>query len=389
MPKAKVIDQAAENPGVVALVIGVGHYTSVGALGLDEELSSATVSALEFGQWVLSELRYPGRNVVYADLLISAAADMDADVKQTHLQKLWKQEADWDFAPTTMQEIETAITAWEKRCDAHRENVGVFYFCGHGIEHQGVHALLASDLDPAQAGLGFPKGSFDLRDFYENTARRERRNKYFFIDACRSAPGKVAALKSINPGPVNSSPLGVKHKGDAPLYVATKESDRAWGLPNQVAQFTDAVLRALKGAAAVQGEGPHQGKWVINSMRMFEAIWKVLDFQIAYNAGKDQRPDQPALGAVSSNVLHVFADNAEIPARLSWPAAYNGLRLIDNKAGTDYLSITQAPPFILLNAKLPPPVLTVSAVAINGSGQIPLSPRELPIMPPVINCELS
>lgn len=317
-----VVDNSEKyKPGIRALIIGVGRYDS--AQGYDlYDISSATASALEFALWLNNKLRFPSflsgnleyLDVEYLDVLVSAPQDMESSVKDNYRQRLHQVNQSWNYEEVHFKSIENAIFKWKDECNRSVNEVAFFYFCGHGIEHNGIRALLAQDFNAATHDF---KKSLDLATFYDATASFQATNKYFFIDSCRETPRPVRSLTKISPNPVIYPSIGLSHCKDAPLYSATKESDSAWGHKTQISQFTDAIIRAFNGSGACMGGGDFQGKWIVSGHRFMQGITDVLELEKKYNGAKHQTPQND--GNMTGTVLHVIENNPEIPAVFTWP----------------------------------------------------------------------
>jgi hypothetical protein len=385
MPTSKVIEMPSPSTGVCALIIGVGHYTSLAAYKLND-VSSATVSALEFGSWVLEHLKYPNLELKYVDMLISAAGDLDPDVRQDYLQRIQMHQPSWGYSTATMQEIKSAIKAWAAACNESENNIGIFYFCGHGVELKRVIALLAGDFD--SENQNFTDGSLDLLLFHQATASFKAKHKYFFVDSCRTTPWKVSNLSVITPNPV-LSPETLDHPGDAPLYLATQGGESAWGLPNKPAQFTEAILISLAGAGASQGVDKYQGDWVVTSSQLMSAIGKVLKLKYDYEKGTKQAPDPAGPYPVFDTVFHLPGDQATIPFRITWPEQYTQIRMVRVDSQDEFALATRTPPspWIKYALPLPRPISTLKVFAIGAGPPVLLNPP-VHITPPIVYYDL-
>ncbi|MGK7953057.1 MAG: caspase family protein [Xenococcaceae cyanobacterium] len=378
-----VNNQGNDRPGIRALVIGVGHYDSVRYYNLDD-ISSATVSALEFALWLQNRLRFPDPSsqniryldVKYLDVLVSAANNMDSSVQDRYRNSLRQVNQSWNYEEVYFQKIRDAILQWQNECNRSENEVAFFYFCGHGVEHKGIKALLAQDFNAATHEF---KKSLDLKTFYDATASFQATKKYFFIDSCRSTPSRIRNFRMISPDPVIYPELDLTHHGDAPLYYATKQSDSAWGENNQISQFTDAIIRALNGAGANLGRGNFQGKWIVKSTTLTEGISEVLEFEEKYNEALHQEP-QRGEGSMTGTVLHVIENEPEIPAGFTWTETLNSisLKLVNNNSQE---TLNNQPKIIKAYPILFPIDSLQASVNIDGQDVV-LHPDCIPLLPP-------
>lgn len=370
-------------PGIHALIVGVGKYEQADEYGLSAELSSACVSAFNFSDFLLNNLRYPNRPWKSADIVISCADDLSDD-KATEIRDCLSKMGQWDFQSADFGTVSAAVEAWKVRCDRSEEDVAVLYFCGHGVEWNGVTALILEDFN-AQTH-GFYKGSVDLYALHEGTAAMRVRNKYFFIDSCRGTPASIMDLRRIDPASV--LPRVVKrHSGVAPIYLATRESEKAFGRPNECAQFTSAVISSLKGAGAKPGTGTDQGRWVVTSNSVVDGVDAVLKLKIEFKQGKRQAPDRGGLFPFGAETIHIV-HSAKLPARVSWPPKVTGVSL--RAGGTELACISGTPPWVTFDLDVPPPLPPEDILAFPAPDTADVSPKPYPcrIDPPVFDYNL-
>ena len=138
-------------PRRTALIIGVGAYPHLrgGTLFATEparyhlgmkQLDSPPVSAREFADWLIKSGTSTHRNgaapLGTVELLISSNDPNDASFIAVGMTVAVEE--------ATFYNIQKAFDRWFMRCDRHVDNIGVFYFCGHGLERE-KSWLLASD----------------------------------------------------------------------------------------------------------------------------------------------------------------------------------------------------------------------------------------------------
>lgn len=369
----------SQDPGIHALVIGVGSYANAGGYGLDADLSSASVSAFEFAQFLLSDLRYPSHPWKSADVVISRAGDL-SPAKEQEIRHGLARFGAWNFEPATFDVVSAAIKAWKVRCDASPDDIAMFYFCGHGVEYRGVIALLLENFD-ADAH-GYFDGSVDLHGMHAATAAMKARDKFFFVDTCREAPWQVQELTEIEPPSVLPR-VDKSHAELAPIYLATRESARAFGKPNECAQFTSSILASLRGAGARRGTGDHQGKWVVLTDSITSGIAEVLRLKVKFKKGKKQEAGLAGVNPLRREVVHVL-DRAQLPAQIEWPA---GVQTVVLKDGTTELWRTAgSSPWVEFDLDTPPP-LPATLIQAFPEPDTDVDPKPYscgPVDPPVI-----
>jgi hypothetical protein len=261
---AVILDDPAAVPGTHALVIGVGRYPHL--IGGESpgrqtdglrQLSSPPLSARAFADWLLRDYRCPGKPLASLALLISEAQPVKfADPGgTTH-----------DVSPADIAAIVAAVKAWKQRGDTSPGNRLIFYFCGHGISEGNDMSLLASEFsldddNPLESALDFRKLVNGLR-------KCAAEQQIFFVDACRaSSDVLISQSGGLFAGQVPLLGGGLPRREEITFY-STLAGDLAHARPDSVSLFTEAMLRALRGA----GSDNPAGEWWVNTSRLHEAV---------------------------------------------------------------------------------------------------------------------
>ncbi|MDJ0713472.1 MAG: caspase family protein [Prochloraceae cyanobacterium] len=376
-----VVKNESDGPGVRAIVIGVGRYPNAQQWNL-RDLSSATVSALEFALWLKENLNYPDRPLKYLDVIISQPENWQ-EPEEINSKKR-RLSPSWDYETTQFNNIKQAIENWRAQFEyeSSRNDVAIFYFCGHGIEHEGVIALLAEDFEAREQDTEFYNTSLDLRKFHQGTARLTARNKYFFIDSCRSDPPQLEGYQ-INPNPVINPEVGRKHPGDAPIYFATKEGEQAWGQPNEVAQFTNAIIRALNGAAGDRGRYDSETRWVVKGSELLKGIRAILNSALSSGNNTNQKADIENFP--EETIIHVPRDNAQIPVKVTWTANWTSVFFENLKTQERVVISDGTNPLIISALDIPNPTGIVKPCGIRNCGTIESFDSDIqPLQPPML-----
>ncbi|WP_141578818.1 caspase family protein [Actinomadura sp. WMMA1423] len=251
--------QQEEQGGLHVLAIGAGHYPHLGSPGtVDvfghlEELTSPAVSA----RWFAERLRD------------SPSAEWAVPPKSIDLLT---SEPGQETFTTKRAQIQQAFDQWHQRCRSHPANIGLFYFCGHGFQHDN-HLLLTSDF--AESVHNRFAGSFD----FDNTRRALAHNgpvtQCFIIDACRSPlPTSEARQQARFSTPLLAS-FSVRRKAcQAGLTLRVSLGEEGAADRYKASAFTKAVTKALQGhAAELDGE---TGRWVVSNQSIGTAIGAIL-----------------------------------------------------------------------------------------------------------------
>ena len=243
-------DTRGNTPSTHALVIGVGGYRHLRG-GADErqqvieqnvgklnQLTSPPRSAVAFAQHLLdakNNLRSPLGSI---ELLISPAPE-DLDPIPAHMSA----------GLPTMANIRTAYAAWRERCNRHKDNIAIFYFCGHGLEKTQQY-LLAEDFgaDPLNPWLGAFAFNSTRLAFHACLAETQ----CFFIDACRNITPAMLRTQP-NPPELEIVRDDISNCAFNLTMKASARNESALGPKRDTSYFTQALLKALRGAVASQG----------------------------------------------------------------------------------------------------------------------------------------
>lgn len=238
-----------DGPHTHVLIIGVGAYQhldggadprpKVTVLGLDQ-LTSPPKSAQAFARWILeTPLNNDAAPLGSVEILLSPTQVFTLSTGR---------EIQIDTAATT-QEIIDAFNDWDARCDAHTDNVAIFYFCGHGLEKEDM-IILPADFGRNRANPW--DNAFNFTRSFAGMAQNKAGTQWYIVDACRQTPPEV--LKSIAFG--NSrvlkegSVVGTRARV-RPIFLATSLGKQAFGDEDETSRYTACLLDALEGKGAL------------------------------------------------------------------------------------------------------------------------------------------
>jgi hypothetical protein len=334
---ALVHDVAVAGPATYAIVIGVGDYPHLNggtsAITPDHDgmgqLSSPPVSADMLASWLIRSFNHPEKPLSTVTLLVSAATAARFENPVTNQI--------YDVEPATSETAIEAIRAWKERGDSSAGNLLLFYFCGHGITQGTDTALLLSDFgaDP----ISSLDGALDLRRLYLGLQRSRATEQCFFIDACR-APSRMladaqgfAGKVAIQPGrrdPTWETPVR------APIFYATFNGDKAYGLPGKPSLYSQALLKALAGWGADDEDGP----WRVTTSRLGEA----LDNAVARKAREFDRLQLPVADGMTKIFLHQLASDPAVPIYVATEPPLTSICNATLAYGTSGGALMPAPP---------------------------------------------
>jgi hypothetical protein len=252
--------------GVHAIVIGIGHYRhfpgGTGNRYADHagmvQLSSPPHSARHITDWLFktyhADTKLPLRSV---HLLISKPGGT-ASYTHRHCPRTEVPEA-------SLNNIDTAVTDWFARGDRLKENLLLFYFCGHGISAGDQHTLLCTDF--GSNPLAPFKHAIDFTDFHLGMARCKADAQMFLVDACRTISQDLIEQASSHGQSLVEGNLTVTRRA-APVFRSAQPGKAAYGLPGKPSAFAQAVPLAFLGGAWDKVDG----EWVVCTSMLRRAL---------------------------------------------------------------------------------------------------------------------
>jgi hypothetical protein len=230
-------------PQTHVLVVGVGAYPhlnggsesntrpAVNSYGL-EQLSSPPISAAAFTDW-LPNLDNGGAPLGTVEVLLSPGE---------YVRSSGEKEA---VDIPTMANLLKAYPRWLERVNSHVENIGIFYFCGHGLEKHGKTMLLPSDFgDPSIVNVNLNVIDFSVT--YDCTLLESTASRFLFlIDACRETTLEVLTSRTSPTALLDSLKLKTKEI-DAQILSSSNPGGQSHAIPGRVSFFTEALLESLQ-----------------------------------------------------------------------------------------------------------------------------------------------
>ena len=257
---------ARDGPGTHALVVGVSHYRHLSGpeaspfgeqFGL-EDLTSAARSASEVVAWLLNEYHNPAAPLASLRVALSPAdGESYADGVAGRLPR---------SHAATRDAVEKDVIAFRRDCE-HPENVAFVYVAGHGIQltNRGAIVLLEDFADPDRADL---YGAVDMMGCHAGLYGTGYANSQFwFVDACRQRPRVASKFENLQGGVLDlKGPPGEVEC--APVYLASASRDLAFAEVGGLTLFSQVLLSALRGAAAVGPEEDRGIGWHVSAQKL-------------------------------------------------------------------------------------------------------------------------
>lgn len=238
-------------PGIHAFLVGISAYPHLDSRAHPEatlnlrSLESAALTAYRLTQWLTvrsTQLHQPVRS---CRLLVAPS--------RTEVEKEPALEASGgvcDFAT-----FEAHAKAWRAAANAHKDNIALFYFAGHGLQKShNEHLMLLADFgDGIGATLGKAVSGQDLMNGMAPSLKRRTvaRTQLYFFDACRLSHRKIRELeKSDNASLWDVGELDTDDYRNVAVFHTALPGRRAFGHRGKQSIFSLALLECLDGGAA-------------------------------------------------------------------------------------------------------------------------------------------
>ena len=257
-------------PRLHALVIGVDAYDHLG-LGVPKPsnllnglapLTIAVPAARSIARWLENEYHNPRCPLGSIELLLAPGETLQR-----------KDGSDVTIEKSTMVNIDDAVAAWFRRCNANPQNIAFFYFAGHGISTVVGRYILPADFGNPDIPDDW-KNCIDAAGLQVGMNKCKAQHQYFFLDACRDAP--IDALTQKQP---RGNPLigGADFDDNVELsaeYAAASEGRQAFGKDGSGTFFSEALIMCLNGMGASRRAG--RTTWRVDAASLSHGLLSVM-----------------------------------------------------------------------------------------------------------------
>ena len=236
-----------DDPGTHVLIIGVGRYTyGKGAgespVGGDlRQLTSPPISARAMATWFLTSYQNAAKPLASVSLLVSEAEPRSFQPPEGANP--------FDPPTATLANVKEAAGHWSKRVGTNKDNLAVFYFCGHGASLGQQAALLLDDF--GKPGADFD-GAVDL-DVLRGTMRNSPAiQQTYLLDCCRTnADDFYRNETSVGLRIVSLASFQRGHTTPPQQFVLfpTIDGEEAFGIKDRVSVFTVLPQSSVGGQA--------------------------------------------------------------------------------------------------------------------------------------------
>lgn len=254
-----------EQPQTHVLIIGVNDYPHLpGGAKYDEspaakhfglqQLTSPVASAKALTDWLLTLHYNPDVPLGSIELLLSPTMYTPSESAAAKL--LIASGDSIPVEPAELAAIKTATGRWYLKSNQHRDNIALFYFCGHGLEASDRY-LLPSDYGANP--LDWTDRLINFKLTHVNMQGCRAKTQCFFLDACRDKPVELQIVAATNKmGQELIGPqLGSSLNRDARIFHAAAPGKSAVGVPWQTSYFTQALLKCLNGMGSRYPDGEY------------------------------------------------------------------------------------------------------------------------------------
>lgn len=316
-----VYADALNEPGLHALVVGVGSYAD--ALGADSAaLRSAPNSALAMAQWLKNEYRSFDLPLRSLEMLVSPVDpkfDTRAEFSGKTVERAFMGQAK-PQGPFPAYGLAKAVHDWKERATGHQANGTLFYFCGHGVQFQGVPHLLLEGFDPT-SDAPFD-AALNVQEFWLGMEMCLARTQIYVVDACRDVPSWLLAKQNASGGrrlvelDVDALPIDLGPR-NAPIFYGASSMQRAGSSDGVISRFTKAFIEVMRGPACMKpSDSPI---WRVSTDRIIVSIRDLRKRALWGDWGRQE----PMLGGESSPFEFHVPEKPTVPLLVSKPGETN------------------------------------------------------------------
>jgi Caspase domain len=305
----------SHTPGTHVIIIGVGHYAfgKNGASGnsntiIDDlnQLTSPPLSAVAIADWFIESFRNGAKELASVSMLISddTVKDYTPNPAPGVVNKAPATgAAAGTFSPPVadLAAVKAAALKWSQRLKANRDNMAVFYFCGHGVSSGQEAALLLRDFgDP---GRDF-EGAIDVNVLLGTMKNSPAVQQLFLFDCCRTVADDLYKNQPTIGSRILSIPA--QNRGHSTpeqqfILFPSLDGEEAFGVKGQKTVFTRSIIDALSFAAADFSTGT----WWTTTGNLLTAVDRLVRSRVPASHVNRSKPNSP--NATSFDVNEIDA----------------------------------------------------------------------------------
>lgn len=267
-------------PGVHALLIGVSDYPALPDDDADPpvphhlgliKLASPALTVHRIHQWLLRRQHFLPRPLATCRVLVSpspgevAVSAALGDVVER----------------ARRSDVVNAIIAWRRDLSRHPDNIGLFYFAGHGVKRERRDdVLLLEEFGSNENRI--LQHAIDTTSLIDGMAPSKQfpniaRTQLYFFDACRVQPKIFRDYETVAVDPIwDTTVLSAEDNRSMLVIYTTLPGAEAYGPPNDQSLFSRALIRCLDGTAA-ESFDPAMRDWAVTATSLAGHIATELD----------------------------------------------------------------------------------------------------------------
>lgn len=290
----------AQSPACHVLVVGVAAYQSE---AFSETLDTASISARAIADWFVdpAKARFdnPDCHLGSVALVLSETANA--------------QRATYAGGPVpraTFQETKSAVRAWLGRINAHKENLAVLYFVGHGESFLGRTGLLLEDF--GTDAMDATAGMTEVEQFIGALENATPVEQLLFFDCCRNTSNAKLPWDETFGNKLIALTRQPNDHGEPRKQWAicsTSRGEYAGGFKTGRTLFNAALIDALNGVAS----DPTATGWPVRPGLLVDRIDKLL----AMHRLPDEKAQTPAGRLAGSFDITFCGEAKDIPVYIS------------------------------------------------------------------------
>lgn len=285
--------------GTHVLIVGVGKYTfgkgpGASPVGGDLiQLSSPPISARAMADWFIDSFNNPAKPLASLSLLVSEenpvpylparpAAAIAVNAPQANLAN-----------------VKDAAGHWAHRVASNKDNLAVFYFCGHGASLGQKAALMLDDFGKPSTEFD---GAIDLEVLRGTMRNSPAIQQVYLLDCCRTdADDLYSNEPSIGSRIVSVASLARGHNTPPQQFVLfpTIDGETAFGIKDDVSAFTSSMLDAMSFAAASDSTGV----WQTTTGRLLSEIDQLVQYRVPAALANRSKPNALEASSFEFNVI--------------------------------------------------------------------------------------
>lgn len=290
-------------PCTHALVIGVSRYLYLpggefaSGFGLDLEMSqltSAARSASDFAAWLISDYQNSSAPLSSVRILLSPNLDAGEELN-SRIEALISGDS-----AAVRESAELYFSAFASSLSKNTENVGIVYFAGHGVQltKDGAILLLSDVASPDHHNE--LHGSLDIMSLHKSASHLGAAQKQFwFADVCRQEPKAAKYFDCLVGSMQRSKKTG--HAKSSTMFLSSISGAKAYGRPDGVTLFNEALMHGLVSGEAAQSDGEDESPWEVTATSLIEYLSSAVP-RLARAAGAEQFVENT--GIIENAVMH-------------------------------------------------------------------------------------